>query len=64
MNMDMKLTYRAATPIAAYVNSRKNIITRAHFAVAVARILAEGYTVINFDECTFSATTSNKGSYR
>ena len=64
MSNDMKLTYRATTPIAAYVNSHKNIVMRAHFAVALSRVLAEGYTIINFDECSFSSTTSHKMSYR
>ena len=64
MSKEMKLTYRATTPIEAYVNSRKNIVMRAHFALALSRVLAEGYTIINFDECSFSSTTSHKMSYR
>jgi hypothetical protein len=61
---DCGLVYRRVGSIESYVNSRKNVILRQLMASHLAKnIFAKGKIVCNFDECTFSESTSRAYSY-
>ena len=61
---DMDLVYRHVGSVASYVNSRKNIVLRQHFARHLAvNVFARGRVFVNFDECTFLHTSSRAMSW-
>ena len=61
---EMDLVYRRVVNIKSYVNSRKNVILRQHFAFNLStNVFAKERVFVNFDECTFVSSTSRSMSF-
>ena len=64
ITVDCGLVYKKVVSLAPYVNSRKNIVLRRLMAChLIDDVLKKDNVIVNFDECTFSETTSRTHSW-